>query len=66
MNWNYLVMHITEKGYYRKKLTPFISGDVLEAGAGIGETTRHLFNENVTSWTCLEPDAALAAKFRKS
>ncbi|MBK9319894.1 MAG: class I SAM-dependent methyltransferase [Bacteroidetes bacterium] len=53
------------KSYYRKKLIPFITGDVLEAGAGIGETTRHLFNENVTSWTCLEPDAALAAKIQE-
>lgn len=50
------------KSYYRKKLTPFIKGDVLEAGAGIGETTLHLYNETVTSWTCLEPDARLAAQ----
>lgn len=50
------------KSYYRKKLIPFIHGDVLEAGAGIGETTRHLHNEAVKTWTCLEPDAKLAEK----
>jgi len=53
------------KRYYREKLIPFITGDVLEAGAGIGETTKHLFNASVTSWTCLEPDASLAAKINE-
>jgi cyclopropane fatty-acyl-phospholipid synthase-like methyltransferase len=50
------------KGYYRKHLSPFIQGNVLEVGAGIGETTAHLFNEKVDNWLCLEPDASLAEK----
>lgn len=53
------------KGYYRKPLSPFIRGEVLEVGAGIGETTAHLYNENVTTWLCLEPDASLANKIEK-
>jgi len=53
------------KGYYRKHLTPFIQGEVLEVGAGIGETTAHLYNETVTTWLCLEPDASLANKIEK-
>ncbi len=52
------------KSYYRKKLLPYINGDVLEAGAGIGETTRHLLNQNVKTWLCLEPDAELAGKIK--
>lgn len=50
------------KGYYRKHLAPFIQGNVLEVGAGIGETTAHLLNEKVENWLCLEPDASLAEK----
>lgn len=50
------------KNYYRKHLSPFIHGDVLEVGAGIGETTAHLYNETVKRWLCLEPDAALSDK----
>lgn len=50
------------KGYYRNKLSAFIRGDVLEAGAGIGETTRHLYHRACSSWTCLEPDASLSGK----
>ncbi len=48
------------KGYYRKHLSHSILGEVLEVGAGIGETTTHLHNEKVTKWLCLEPDASLA------
>jgi 2-polyprenyl-3-methyl-5-hydroxy-6-metoxy-1,4-benzoquinol methylase len=44
------------KRYFSRRLQPFISGDVLEVGAGIGETTPYLENEKVRSWTCLEPD----------
>lgn len=53
------------KGYYGKKLKKFIHGDVLEAGAGIGETTTHLFNSKVRSWTCLEPDGRLLEEVKK-
>lgn len=53
------------KEYYRKHLSPFIKGEVLEVGAGIGETTAHLHNENVTTWLCLEPDASLANKIEQ-
>lgn len=50
------------KEYYKKHLSPFIKGEVLEVGAGIGETTLHLHNETVSTWLCLEPDASLASK----
>lgn len=50
------------KSYYGNLLKPFIRGDVLEVGAGIGETAPYLLNSGITSWTCLEPDPALAER----
>jgi 2-polyprenyl-3-methyl-5-hydroxy-6-metoxy-1,4-benzoquinol methylase len=47
------------KRYLAKKTTPYIKGDVLEVGAGIGETTPFLSNNSVRSWLCLEPDEHL-------
>ena len=35
-------------------------GDVLEVGAGLGSTTRHLCDGSQRTWLCLEPDAAMA------
>jgi SAM-dependent methyltransferase len=49
------------KAYYGSFLKPFLSGDVLEVGAGLGATTRALCDGASTRWTCLEPDPALAA-----
>jgi SAM-dependent methyltransferase len=50
------------KRYWRNQTEAFIAGDVLEVGAGIGANTRSLASLRHRSWTCLEPDAALAAK----
>jgi SAM-dependent methyltransferase len=52
------------KAYFSRSIAPWIRGDVLEVGAGIGANTRLLANERVKSWLCLEPDAALAEKLR--
>jgi SAM-dependent methyltransferase len=47
------------KAYMRRKLAPFITGRVIEVGAGIGGTTENLADlPGVTRWTCVEPDAA--------
>lgn len=54
------------KKYIYRKLAPFIRGDVLEVGAGMGETTRMLSKAEHTSWLCLEPDAALAYSLGKT
>ena len=48
------------KSYYGRLLEPFIKGNVLEVGAGIGGTMPFLWNDSVSSWLCLEPDPALA------
>jgi SAM-dependent methyltransferase len=50
------------KRYWRSRIEPFVAGDVLEVGAGIGANTRALSGLRQHTWTCLEPDAALAAK----
>ena len=51
------------KSYVRAALRPFIAGDVVELGAGIGETTRALLSGfTVRSWTCVEPDPEMVAK----
>lgn len=49
------------KAYVRKALHPYLDGDILELGAGIGETTRALRpGSRARSWTCVEPDPAMA------
>ena len=49
------------KAYFASVLRDVIVGDVLEVGAGIGETTRRLLDGRQRSWLCLEPDPRLAA-----
>ncbi len=51
-NWN---------NYLKSHLQKHIKGNVLEVGAGIGTKTKILFNKNVNSWVCLEPDSNLAS-----
>lgn len=47
------------KNYYAKFIEGYLKNDVLEVGAGIGETTRSLCDGTQKSWLCLEPDAQL-------
>jgi 2-polyprenyl-3-methyl-5-hydroxy-6-metoxy-1,4-benzoquinol methylase len=62
-----LFRHATNwKGYYSACLRPFIAGDVLEVGAGIGGTSQFLCNPRVSTWTCLEPDPALLEQLQTS
>jgi SAM-dependent methyltransferase len=49
------------KGYFGKFIKPYLHGDVLEVGAGIGETTKLLCDGTQSSWCCLEPDKEFAA-----
>lgn len=49
------------KAYVRSALREHVVGDVAEVGAGIGATSRALANiDGVNSWTCIEPDPAMA------
>lgn len=47
------------KRYLKAQIGPFLQGDVLEVGAGIGGTTDVLLAGTASTWTCLEPDADL-------
>jgi SAM-dependent methyltransferase len=53
------------KAYVGRQLAPFLHGDVLEVGAGLGGTTSFLVSPRVSSWSCLEPDPALAAAIER-
>ena len=50
------------KSYVHSQLRPYLIGDVLEVGAGIGGTTQALNNGTQQRWVCLEPDPAFAKK----
>jgi hypothetical protein len=54
------------KGYLRSVIAPYIAGDVLEVGAGLGGTTRVFATVPHRTWTCLEPDPQLAATLREA
>ena len=51
----------TWKGYWARQILPFVSGRVLEVGAGLGANTAALQPMLPPgAWTCLEPDPLLA------
>jgi len=52
------------KSYWSSRLRPYIVGDVLEVGAGIGSNTPYLNRGGNRRWVCLEPDPVLAAQLR--
>ena len=54
------------KNYWVSVLRPYISGDVLEVGAGLGANSAKLNNRTVRSIHCLEPDEALADQLRRA
>lgn len=47
------------KKYYAKFIEGYLKNDVLEVGAGIGETTRSLCDGTQKCWVCIEPDGQL-------
>jgi SAM-dependent methyltransferase len=53
------------KKYYAKKLQPFIKGNVLDVGSGLGINYEYLKNAEVQSWTFLEPDNTLLSNTPK-
>ncbi len=54
------------KSYLKRQIRPYLGGDVLEVGAGIGGTTMSLCEERGGRWVCLEPDPELAAALVES
>jgi SAM-dependent methyltransferase len=55
------------KKYWSRQIRPFLSGDILEVGAGIGSNTRFLDPDGGAGrWVCLEPDPELHALLVKN
>jgi SAM-dependent methyltransferase len=59
------------KSYWSRRIQPFVTGDVLEVGAGIGSNTPFLDaggNDAAANgrWVCLEPDARLIARLTEN
>src|SRR6516225_4172240 len=50
------------KTYFSRLLAPYVRGQVLEVGAGIGSNTPYLATRAVRDWTSVEPDRALARR----
>jgi len=50
------------KSYWSRRIRPFITGDVLEVGAGIGSNTPFLDPGGNGRWVCIEPDSRLIAQ----
>ena len=50
------------KRYFSSHIINYIAGQVLEVGAGTGETAKYLCSDKVTGWTCMEPDGTLIKK----
>lgn len=50
------------KRYFARQMMPYVRGNVLEAGAGIGANLKFFAQAGFRHWTCLEPDRALAAQ----
>jgi len=53
------------KNYYASFIKKYLVNDVLEVGAGIGETTHSLCDGNQKSWLCVEPDSELTKEIYK-
>lgn len=54
----------TWKSYVRSHLIPYLTGDVLEVGAGIGAATAAFNDGTPRRWVCLEPDESLAKRIK--
>jgi SAM-dependent methyltransferase len=50
------------KAYWSDRIRPYIRGDVVEVGAGIGSNTAVMHPGGDVRWVCLEPDSRLTAR----
>jgi SAM-dependent methyltransferase len=54
------------KTYWAHRISPYLAGDVLEVGAGIGSNAQFLSAAATGRWVCLEPDPNLAAQLTQN
>lgn len=52
------------KRYWSSSVRPYIRGNVLEVGAGIGANTSYIDVGERQDWVCLEPDIVMAEQLR--
>jgi SAM-dependent methyltransferase len=50
------------KTYWSRQIRPFLKGDILEVGAGLGSNTRIMDTGGTGRWVCLEPDPELVGQ----
>jgi len=61
-----LFQHATNwKKYFSRQIKPYIKGNVLEVGAGIGSTTLLLNDGSANQWLMLEPDEKMSGMLEK-
>lgn len=53
------------KSYWASQIQPYLHGDVLEVGAGIGANTEYLRPAGAGRFVCVEPDAELVAQLQE-
>lgn len=53
------------KKYFSRQIKPFIKGNVLEVGAGIGATTLLLNDGTASKWLMLEPDEQMSNSLKR-
>jgi SAM-dependent methyltransferase len=51
------------KKYLASRIRPYLSGDVLEVGAGLGANVAHFHRDELSRWLSLEPDDRLCHKY---
>jgi SAM-dependent methyltransferase len=54
------------KAYWASRISPFIKGDVLEVGAGLGANTAMLSSLSRGRYVCLEPDRELIQQLQQN
>jgi SAM-dependent methyltransferase len=54
------------KSYWAEQIRPFVGGDIVEVGAGIGSNTRFLDAGGSGQWVCLEPDPELTRQLARN
>jgi hypothetical protein len=50
------------KRYWSNKVRPYVAGNVIEVGAGLGASTEYLCKRHNGRWICLEPDPRFASR----
>jgi hypothetical protein len=61
-----LFRHATNwKRYWSSKVRPYIRGNVIEVGAGLGASTEYLCERHDARWICLDPDPRFASELCK-